>query len=332
MRAGGSTRRGFMASMGGVMAAPSLVPSSAIAQQGALPVVGFLSSRTPKEAEYLVTAVRAGLKEAGCIEGQNVTIEYRYAESHNDRLPALAAELVARNVSVIVAGGTSGPAIAATKTVPIVFTTGFDPVAAGLVGSLNRPGGNVTGATFFSGALGAKQLELLTAIAPNTTVFGLLIYISSKRNATQLRDAQSAAQAIGRELHVFPAATESAIDAAFAALGKVPNAAMLISVDPFFDSHAPQLIAAAARYRLPTAYYLRDFVRAGGLMSYGASITDTYRQAGNYAGRIVKGEQPGDLPIQLPTKFELAINLKTAKTLGLTIPASLLVTADEIVE
>ena len=325
-------RRDFLQWVGGAAAVPLFSPPATRAQQTGLPVVGFLSSRTPKEADYLVAAIRAGLKEAGCIEGQDVTIEYRYADSHNDRLPGLAADLVARDVSVIIAGGTSGPAIAATKTVPIVFTTGFDPVAAGLVGSLNRPGGNVTGATFFSGALGAKQLELLIAIAPKTAVFGLLLYASTNRNVTQVRDTQSAAQTVGRELRVFTAATEAAVDVAFAALAKIPNAAMLISVDPFFDSHAAQLIDAAARHSLPTAYYLRDFVRAGGLMSYGASITDTYRQAGNYAGKIVKGERPGDLPIQLPSKFELSINLKTAKTLGLTVPPTLLATADEVLE
>ncbi len=323
------TRRELLAFLGGVA---SWRPVAARAQQAALPVIGFLSSRTPKEAEYLVTAIHAGLKEVGYIEGQSVVIEYRYAESHYDRLPALAADLVARQVAVIIAGGTSGPAIAATKTVPIVFTTGFDPVTAGLVSSLNRPGRNVTGATFYSGALGAKQLELLTELAPKTAAFGLLVHPSSANAASQVRDTESAASTIGRELHVYTAGSEQDINAGFAALANLPNSAMLISVDPFFDSHPVQLIQIAARYSLPTAYYLRDFVRSGGLMSYGASITDTYRQAGNYAGRIVKGESPGDLPIQLPTKFELALNLKTAKTLGLTVPPTLLATADEVIE
>jgi ABC-type uncharacterized transport system substrate-binding protein len=307
-------------------------PVAAHAQQATMPLIGFLSSRTPKEAEYLVAAIHAGLKEVGLVEGQNFSIEYRYAESHYDRLPALAADLVTRQVAVIIAGGTSGPAIAATKKIPIVFTTGFDPVATGLVGSLNRPGGNVTGATFYSGALGAKQLELLTELAPKTAAFGLLIHPGSASAASQVRDTTSAASTIGRELHVYTAGSEQDIDAGFAALAKHPNAAMLISVDPYFDSHPAQLIQIAARYALPTAYYLRDFVRSGGLTSYGASITDTYRQAGNYAGRILKGESPGDLPIQLPTKFELALNLKTAKTLGLTVPPTLLATADEVIE
>ncbi len=326
-------RRDFFAWLGGAAAAVRLFePSSSKAQQATTPVIGFLSSRTAKEAEYLVAAINDGLKEIGYTEGQNVAIERRYANGHYDRLPALAADLVGHQVAVMIAGGTSGPAIAATKTIPIVFTTGFDPVSAGLVSSLNRPGGNVTGATFFSGALGAKQLELLTELAPDTAAFGLLIHSGSQSAATQVRDTQSAARTIGRELHVFAAATVPDIDASFGALAKSPNSAMLISVDPFFDSHPAQLIEVAAQYALPTAYYLRDFVRAGGLISYGASITDTYRQAGNYAGRILKGESPGDLPIQLPTKFELSINLRTAKTLGLKIPPTLLATADEIIE
>ncbi len=233
---------------------------------------------------------------------------------------------------MIVAGGTSGPAIAATKTIPVVFTTGYDPVSSGLVSSLNRPGGNVTGATFYSGALGAKQMELLSELAPKTATFGVLVNPNGTSPATQIRDTQSAARTIGRELHLLNAGSEDEITAAFAALTKLPNPALLISVDPFFDSRPTQLIALAARYSLPTAYYLRDFVQDGGLMSYGASITDAYRQAGLYAGRILGGEKPGDLPIQLPTKFELAINLKTAKTLGLTVPASMVATADEVIE
>jgi len=323
------TRREFLGLIGSVAL---WRPAAAHAQQATMPLVGFLSSRTPKEAEYLVAAIHAGLKEVGFIEGQNVAIEYRYAESHYDRLPVLAADLVTRQVAVIIAGGTPGPAIAATKKIPIVFTTGFDPVVAGLVGSLNRPGGNVTGATFYSGALGAKQLELLSELAPKTAAFGLLIHPNSASAASQVRDTESAANTIGRELHVYTAGSEQDIDAGFAALAKLRNAAMLVSVDPYFDSHPAQLIQIAARYALPTAYYLRDFVRSGGLTSYGASITDTYRQAGNYAGRILKGESPGDLPIQLPTKFELALNLKTAKTLGLTVPPTLLATADEVIE
>jgi putative tryptophan/tyrosine transport system substrate-binding protein len=321
-------RREFLGALSGVAA----WPFAARAQQPTMPVIGFLSSRTPKQAEYLVAAAHEGLKEIGYIEGQNVAIEYRYAEGQYDRLPGLAADLVHGKVAVIIAGGTSGPAIAATKSIPIVFTSGSDPVSIGLVSSLNRPDGNVTGTTFYSGALGAKQMELLSELAPKATTFGLLINPNIASGASQIRDTQSAARTIGRELHVLNAGTERDIDAAFAALAKLPNPALIVSVDPFFDSRPNQLVELAARYALPTVYYLREFVQAGGLMSYGASITDTYRQAGIYAGRILRGEKPADLPVLLPTKFELAFNLKTAKALGLTIPPKLLFTADEVIE
>jgi putative ABC transport system substrate-binding protein len=321
-------RRAFVGLLGGAAA----WPLAARAQQPALPVIGFLSSRTPKQAEYIVAAFREGLKEGGYIEGQNVAIEYRYAESQYERLPALAQSLVGRPVAVIVAGGTSGPALAAAKTIPIVFTTGLDPVAYGLVNSLNRPDGNVTGATFFSGALGAKQMELLRELAPKTTTFGLLVNPNGASAAPQVRDAQAAARSIGLELNVQYTGTERDIDAAVAALAGIANSALLVGVDPFFDSRPDQLIQLAARHALPTAYYLREFAQAGGLMSYGASITDTYRQAGVYAGRILKGAKPSELPIQLPTRFELVINLKTAKALGLTVSQALQVSADEVIE
>jgi putative ABC transport system substrate-binding protein len=322
-------RRDFIGAMASSAAA---WPSTAHAQQATMPVIGFLTSRTPAQAEYLVVAIRRGLAETGHIEGRNVAIEYRYAEGDYDRLPSLAMDLVKRGVAVIIAGGTSKPAITATTTVPIVFTTGFDPVSAGFVDSLNRPNGNVTGVTFYSGALSAKQMELLIQLAPKTTVFGLLVNPNGTTAASLIGDAQTAARTIGHELHAVNAGTEREIDAAFAALARRPNSALLVGVDPFFDSRPAQLVDLAAHYRLPTAYYLRDFVQGGGLMSYGASITDTYRQAGNYAGRILKGENPGDLPVQLPTKFELAINLRTAKQLGLTAPSNLLAIADEVIE
>ena len=254
-------RREFITLFGGAAAAWS---DLARAQQPAMPVIGFLSSRTPKQAEYVVAAFREGLKEAGAIEGQNVVIEYRYAESQYDRLPALAKELVDRQVAVIVSGGTSAPALAATKTIPIVFTTGLDPVPYGLVSSLNRPDGNVTGATFYSGALGAKQMELLRELAPKIATFGILVNPNSASAGPQVRDAQSAARALGRELKVLNAGTESDIDAAFAGLAKVPNAALVVGVDPFFDSRPELLIGLAAKHALPTAYYLREFVQAGG--------------------------------------------------------------------
>jgi putative ABC transport system substrate-binding protein len=321
-------RREVLTLLGGAVA----WPLAAHAQQPSVPVIGFLTSRTPKQAEYLVAAIRDGLKEVGYIEGQNVAVEYRYAEGRYDRLPALAADLVDHQVAVIIAGGTSGPAIAATKAIPILFTTGFDPVETGLVSSFNRPGGNVSGATFYSGALGAKQMEILSELAPKTVTFGLLVNPNAANATSQVRDTQSAARTIGHELQVLNAGTEPEIDKAFEAMAKFSNPALLVSVDPFFDSRPEQLIDLAARHALPTAYYIRDFVKAGGLMSYGASIADTYRQVGIYAGRILKGEKPADLPVMRPTKFELAINLKAAEALGLTVPPALLATADEVIE
>ena len=321
-------RRKFITLLGGATA----WPVAARAQQAAMPVIGFLSSRTAKQAEHLVTAIHEGLKDEGYIEGQNVAIEYRYAESQYDRLPALAADLVKRQVAVIIAGGTPGLAIAATKTIPIVFTTGLDPVPYGLVNSLSRPNGNVTGATFYSGALGGKQMEILSQLAPKTTTFGLLVNANVASAASQIQNAQSAARTIGRELQVLSAGTEREIDSAFAILAKRSNTALLVGVDPFFDSRPDQLVELAVRHALPTAYYLREFVQAGGLMSYGARITDTYRQAGSYAGKILKGAKPSDLPVQLPTRLELVINLKTAKALGLTVSPLLLVGADAVIE
>jgi putative tryptophan/tyrosine transport system substrate-binding protein len=321
-------RREFIAALGGM----ATWPLAARAQRSPMPVIGFLSSRTEQQAAYLLPGFRAGLKENGYIEGENVAIEFRYADNRYDLLAGLAAELVARQVAVIVAGGTSRPAIAATRTIPIVFTTGFDPVATGLVGSLNKPDGNVTGATFYSGALGSKQVEILIELAPGTATIGLLVNPAMTNTAVQLQNMQSAAATVGRELQVLRAGTEREFDAAFAALAKRPSPGLIISVDPLFDSHRSQLIALAQQHALPTVYYLREFAEGGGLVSYGASITDAYRQAGVYAGRILKGAKPADLPVQLPTRFELVINLKTARTLGLTVPATLLATAEEVIE
>jgi putative tryptophan/tyrosine transport system substrate-binding protein len=322
-------RRQFIGLIGGAALG---WPLAARGQSSALPVIGFLSSRTAKEAEYLVASFREGLKQAGCSEGVNVAIEYRYAEDRYDRLPSLAQNLVSRQVAVIIAGGTSRPAIAATKTIPIVFTTGYDPVAAGLVKSLNKPEGNITGATFYSGALAAKQMEILIELAPKATTFGLLVNPESTGAPTIVRDAQSGAQAIGRMLRVFNASSEVEIAAAFAALAKIPNSALLVAVDPFFDSRPAKLVGLAARNAIPVVYYLPEFARLGGLISYGASITDTYRQAGNYACRIAEGETPANLPVQLPTKFDLVINVKTAKVLDLKVPPTLLATANEVIE
>jgi len=321
-------RRDFIALLGGATS----WPFTAMAQQPAMPVVGFLTSRTAQQAEYLLPSLRAGLKESGYVEGQNVTIDYRYANNRNDLLAGLAAELVARQVAVIVAGGTSRPAIAATRTIPIVFTTGFDPVAAGLVSSLNKPDANVTGATFYSGALGSKQVEILIELAPRTAAIGLLVNPNLINAATQIQSLRSAAASVGRELVVLSAGSEPEFASAFAELMKRPNPGLIVSVDPLFDSHRDRLVALAEQHALPTVYYLRDFAKAGGLVSYGASILDAYRQAGAYAGRILKGVKPADLPVQLPTRFELVVNLKTARTFGLTIPATVLATADEVIE
>ena len=321
-------RRDFIRLLGSASAS---WPLAARAQQP-IPVIGFLSGRTAQQAEYLLPSFRAGLKENGYVEGQNVRIEFRYADNRYDLLPGLAAELVARQVAVIVAGGTSRPAIEATKRIPIVFTTGFDPVATGLVGSLNRPEGNVTGATFYSGALGSKQAEILIELAPRTATIGLLVNPALTNAASEVQNMQSAVTVIGREFQVLRASSAGEFETAFAVLAKRPNPGLIISVDPLFDSHRPQLIALAERQALPVVYYWREFITAGGLVSYGASIPDAYRQAGIYAGRILNGAKPADLPVQLPTRFELVINLKTARKLGLTVPPTLLATADEVIE
>jgi len=321
-------RREFITLIGSA----AVLPRAARAQKSAMPVIGFLSSRTSEQAGYVVAAFRKGLEEAGYVEGKSVTIEFRFADGLNDRLPELAADLVRRQVAVIVAGGTSGPAKQATATIPIVFTTGNDPVEAGLVKRVNQPEGNITGATFFSGALIGKQLELLREIAPNTRHIGLLINPKSPAAELQTKDALTATLAVALQFDVFRASTQSELETPFASLARLPNAALLVGVDPFFDSRPDQFATLAARYRVPTVYNLREFVVAGGLMSYGASITDTYRQAGVYAGRILKGSKPSELPIQFPTRFELVINLKTAKALGLPVPPTLLARADEVIE
>ncbi len=321
-------RREFITLIGSA----AVLPRAARAQKSAMPVIGFLSSRTSEQAGYVVAAFRKGLEEAGYVEGKNVTTEFRFADGQNDRLPELAADLVRRQVAVIVAGGTSGPAKQATATIPIVFTTGNDPVEAGLVKRVNQPEGNITGATFFSGALIGKQLELLREIAPNTRHIGLLINPKSPAAELQTKDALTATLAVALQFDVFRASTQSELETPFASLARLPNAALLVGVDPFFDSRPDQFATLAARYRVPTVYNLREFVVAGGLMSYGASITDTYRQAGVYAGRILKGSKPSELPIQFPTRFELVINLKTAKALGLPVPPTLLARADEVIE
>jgi len=323
-------RRNFITLLGSA-ATVATWPRALRAQQPAMPVVGFLNPRSQSKGKAVAVAFRRGLQDAGYEEGRNVAVEYRWAEDHNDRLPALAADLVARGVAAIVAGGgTWVAAKGATTSIPIIFTTGLDPVRTGMVKSINRPEANLTGATFYSGgAIIAKQLELLRQLVPKIAVVAMLVHPSSTSAEPQMQDAVVAARQNGVALHFVKIADAPDIDAAFTA---IQADALVIAVDPFFDSRATQIVAGSALRRLPTMYYIREFVEAGGLVSYGASILETYRQAGVYAGRILAGAKPAELPVVLPTKFELVINLKTAKGLGLTIPPSLLATADDVIE
>jgi putative tryptophan/tyrosine transport system substrate-binding protein len=325
-------RRTFIALLGGAAAA---WPLAARAQQPAMPVVGFLRSTSANASIDLVAALRRGLAEAGYIEGQNIAIEYRWAEGHNDRLPALAADLVRRQCALIVAGGDAAAHVAktATTTIPTVFATGEDPVKVGLVSRLNRPGGNITGISFYNSAdLESKQLEFLREVVPKAAMIGVLVNPTVAAAQSQESEAQIAARALGLRLFVVNAGSERDFDTAFASLAQQRVEALLIVGNALFTGQRYRLVAVAARYVLPTIYPLREFVTAGGLMSYGGSLTDAYRQVGVYAGRILKGEKPADLPVTLPTKFELVINLQTAKGLGIEIPPMLLARADEVIE
>jgi putative ABC transport system substrate-binding protein len=326
-------RREFVTLIGGVAAA---WPLAALAQQPAMPVIGYLGSESPDLFAGRLRAFRQGLSETGYVEGKNVAIEYRWAENQYDRFPALLADLVRRNVTVITAVTGTPPALAAkaaTTTIPIVFVTGGDPVALGLVASLNRPGGNLTGVSTLTVELGPKQLEVLRELVPTATIIALLVNPTNPTNAERLsRDLQAAARVLGLQLHVLHASTERDFDAVFASLPRLRAGALVIGSDPFFDSHSQQLAALALRHAMPTMYPFREYAVAGGLISYGNSIADAHRQVGVYTGRVLKGEKPADLPIQQSVKVELVINLKTARMLGLSFPVTLLGRADEVIE
>jgi putative ABC transport system substrate-binding protein len=325
-------RRQFVSLSGIATAAWSL---AALAQQSSMPVIGFLSSRSPGESASNVDAFHQGLKETGYVDGANVSIEYRWAEGQYDRLPALAAELVRRQVAAIVATGGNAPALAAkaaTEKIPIVLISGSDPVRAGLVASLNRPGGNVTGVTFIATALLAKRLELLHQLVPKATRVGVLVNPSYPDSDLQQQELRAAAEAMKQQVHVVTASTVGDIDAAFATFVQQRPDALLVANDPFFDSRRAQIVALAEHHTLPAIYPDRAYAAEGGLVSYGSSLADSYRRVGIYAGRILKGAKAADLPVEQPTTIELIINLKTAEALGLTIPPSILSRADEVID
>ena len=323
-------RREFIILVGGAVS----WPIAARAQQSAMPVVGFLNGSSPAGYARMVAAFRRGLKETGYVEGQNVAIEYRWAEGDFGRLPALAADLVRRQVSVIAATSTPANLVAknATSTIPIVFTTATDPVQIGLVTSLNQPGGNVTGVTQTNVEMAPKRLQLLHELVPTASVIALLVNPANPTVGETTKELQAAARTLGLELHVLNASTEHDFDGVFAMLIQLRAGGLVISGGPFFASRSEQLAALALHHAVPTIYQDREFAVAGGLLSYGTDPTETYRLAGIYTGRVLKGDKPADLPVQQATKVELFINLKTAKTLGVNVPNTLIGRADEVIE
>ena len=325
-------RREFIKLLGG---AAAVWPLAARAQQPAMPVVGFLNTQGATTRTHLVDAFRQGLAEAGYVEGRNVIFEYRWAENHLDQLPALAADLVQRQVSVIVATGGARAILAAkeaTSTIPIVFTSGSDPVRNGLVPSLNRPGGNVTGVSFLTDALGAKRLGLLREVMLKAATVAVLMNPKGPDAAAQMKDVPQAAQSIGQPIKIVNATSQEEIASVFANFSQLNAGALLVGADPFFNDRRDQIVAHVARLSIPAIYELREFVAAGGLMSYGASLADAYWRSGVYAGRVLKGAKPADLPVEQSVKFELVVNLKTAKALGIDLPPTLLTSADEVIE
>jgi putative tryptophan/tyrosine transport system substrate-binding protein len=310
-------------------------PLSARAQQPVTRVIGFINNLSPGAIARPVAAFREGLRETGYIEGHNIVIEYRWAESHDDRLLEMAADLVRRQVAVIVATGGGASALAAkaaTTTIPIVFSSATDPVELGLVVSLNRPGGNATGVHVMTNSLEAKRLGLLHELLPNAATISVLVNPGTPGADSQLTEAETAAQALARKIHVLRAHNEPELDRAFATLAEDHADALLVAADPFFNAHRQQIVTLAARYAIPAIYEFREFAAAGGLMSYGISLADAYRQVGLYTGKILQGAKVADLPIMQPTKFELVINLNTAKALGLKLPSGVLAIADEVIE